>query len=104
MPKGFLYLVAVMDWHSRFVLSWRLSNTMDTHLCMEALEAAFAFGVPEVFNAAVSCAVDSPVGKERVTVPEATVVVLRLHNPKLVPGPNGPGAEVFRRQSLKTLL
>lgn len=50
MPNGFLYLMAVMDWHSRFVLSWRLSNTMDIHLCLEALEAAFAFGVPEIFN------------------------------------------------------
>jgi putative transposase len=38
--KGFVYLVAVMDWHSRFVLSWELSNTLDTHFCMEALERA----------------------------------------------------------------
>jgi putative transposase len=50
MPKGFLYLIAVMDWHSRFVLSWRLSNTMDTHFCMEALEAALSCGRPEIFN------------------------------------------------------
>ncbi|AGY58017.1 transposase [Gloeobacter kilaueensis JS1] len=50
MPKGFLYLIAVMDWHSRFVLSWQLSNTMDTHFCLEALEGALAFGKPEIFN------------------------------------------------------
>jgi putative transposase len=51
MQKGFLYLVAVMDWHSRKVLSWRLSNTMDTQFCIEALEEAIAtYGCPEIFN------------------------------------------------------
>ena len=48
---GFLYLVAVMDWATRFVLSWRLSNTMDAALCVEALEEALACGaVPDIFN------------------------------------------------------
>jgi putative transposase len=47
---GFLYLVAIMDWYSRFVLSWRLSNTMDTYFCMRALEEALAINCPEVFN------------------------------------------------------
>ena len=42
MPKGFFYLVAIMDWHSRKVLSWRLSNTMDAIFCVEALEEALA--------------------------------------------------------------
>jgi len=51
MKKGFVYLVAIMDWHSRRVLSWRLSNTMDVHFCTEALEEAMArFGAPELFN------------------------------------------------------
>ncbi len=51
MARGFLYLVAIMDWHSRRVLSWRLSNTMDVHFCLEALDEAIArFGVPEIFN------------------------------------------------------
>jgi putative transposase len=44
MHGGFLYLVAVMDWFSRFVLSWELSNTMETGFCLAALEAAFRFG------------------------------------------------------------
>lgn len=49
--RGFLYLVAIMDWHSRTVLSWRLSNTMDTAFCVEALEEALSFyGAPEIFN------------------------------------------------------
>jgi putative transposase len=49
--KGFLYLVAVIDWTSRAVLSWRLSNTMDASFCVEALEEALArYGRPEVFN------------------------------------------------------
>ncbi len=51
MRKGYLYLVAVMDWHSRKVLSWRLSNTMDVHFCIEALEEAIEhYGCPEIFN------------------------------------------------------
>jgi putative transposase len=49
--KGFWYLVAIMDWHSRKVLSWRLSNTMTTDFCVAALEEALAlFGPPEIFN------------------------------------------------------
>ena len=49
--RGFLYLVAVMDWASRAVLSWRLSNTMDASFCVAALEEALArFGKPEIFN------------------------------------------------------
>jgi putative transposase len=47
---GYLYLVAVMDWYSRYVLSWRLSNTLDGTFCLEALEDALADGQPEVFN------------------------------------------------------
>ncbi len=51
MAKGFCYLVAVMDWASRRVLSWRLSNTLDPSFCTEALEEALKnFGAPEVFN------------------------------------------------------
>lgn len=50
MRLGFLYLVAVMDWFSRYVLSWRLSNSMDVDFCVEALEEAFQFGKPEIFN------------------------------------------------------
>ena len=51
LGRGFLYLVAIMDWHSRAVLAWRLSNTMDTGFCVSALEAALArFGKPEIFN------------------------------------------------------
>ena len=50
MAQGFLYLVAIMDWHSRHVLTWKLSNTMDTDFCVTALEAALGKGRPEVFN------------------------------------------------------
>ena len=51
MRRGFLYLVAVMDWHSRKVLSWRLSNTMDTDFFVSALEEALAkHGSPDIFN------------------------------------------------------
>ena len=51
MARGFMYLVAVMDWNSRKVLSWRLSNTLDTDFCVEALEDAInRFGSPDIFN------------------------------------------------------
>jgi putative transposase len=51
MARGFLFLVAIMDWHSRCVLSWRLSNTLDSTFCLEALEEAIKTdGVPEIFN------------------------------------------------------
>lgn len=50
MPHGFLYLVAVMDWFSRYVLAWRVSNTMDVHFCLSALEAALCWGQPQIFN------------------------------------------------------
>jgi putative transposase len=51
MAKGFMYLVAIMDWHTRRVLSWRVSNTMDSDFCIEALEEALQrFGAPDIFN------------------------------------------------------
>ena len=51
MRKGFMYLIAIMDWHSRKVLSWRLSNTMDTDFCVAALEEALGkYGKPNIFN------------------------------------------------------
>ena len=51
VKKGFMYLVAIKDWYSRKVLSWRLSNTMDTHFCTLALEEALdKYGMPEIFN------------------------------------------------------
>jgi putative transposase len=50
MARGFLYLVAIMDWHSRYVLAWRLSNTLEVDFCMEALAEALSKGRPEVFN------------------------------------------------------
>jgi putative transposase len=51
LAKGFMYLVAIMDWHSRKVLSWRISNTLDAGFCLEALKEAISnYGSPEIFN------------------------------------------------------
>ena len=50
MARGFVYLVTVMDWHSRYVLSWRLSNTLEAGFCAEALMEALDRERPEVFN------------------------------------------------------
>lgn len=56
MARGFMYLIAVMDWATRKVLSWRLSNTLDTRFCVEALkEALFKYGAPEIFNTDQGC-------------------------------------------------
>jgi putative transposase len=56
MARGFMYLIAIMDWATRRVLSWRLSNTLDTKFCVEALkEALFKYGAPEIFNTDQGC-------------------------------------------------
>ena len=50
MANGFVYLTAVIDWFSRYVLSWRLSNTLDLGFCVEALQDALKQGIPDIFN------------------------------------------------------
>jgi putative transposase len=50
MARGFLYLVVIMDWYSRYVLAWRLSNTLDADCCVDALQEALLQGRPEIFN------------------------------------------------------
>lgn len=56
MRKGFLYLVAIMDWYSRKILSWKLSNSLDANFCVEALEEAIErYGRPEIFNSDQGC-------------------------------------------------
>jgi len=68
MRRGFLYLVAVMDWATRKVLSWRVSNTMDVDFCIEALEEALArFGRPEIFNTDQGSQFTSPQFTEKLT-------------------------------------
>jgi putative transposase len=50
MSRGFLYLVTIIDWYSRYVISWRLSNTLDAEFCVAALGEALSKGTPEIFN------------------------------------------------------
>ena len=50
LPHGFVYLVAILDWYSRYVLAWEVSNTMEVSFCLEALKAALRMGKPEMFN------------------------------------------------------
>jgi len=50
MPRGFMYLTAVIDWYSRYVLSWQLSNTLEGSFCVDTLEEALRYGTPEIFN------------------------------------------------------
>lgn len=55
LAKGFLYLVAILDWYSRYVVSWRLSNSLETSFCLEALDEALSSGCPEIFNSDQGC-------------------------------------------------
>jgi putative transposase len=55
MSRGFMYLVAILDWHSRYVVAWRLSNSLDSDFCVEALQAALALGQPQIFNTDQGC-------------------------------------------------
>jgi putative transposase len=55
MAYGFIYLLVIMDWFSRYVLSWRVSITLDVDFCMEALDAALAINRPEIFNSDQGC-------------------------------------------------
>jgi putative transposase len=50
MPTGFMYLTVILDWYSRYVLAWRLSNTLDSSFCLDALEEALTHRRPEIFN------------------------------------------------------
>ena len=50
MKKGFMYLTAVIDWRSRYIMSWELSNSMDSEFCIDALKRALECGTPEIFN------------------------------------------------------
>ena len=55
MSKGFLYLVVIMDWYSCYVLAWRLSNSLDSDFCVEALKEAFQKGRPEINKTRSRC-------------------------------------------------
>jgi putative transposase len=50
MKQGFLYLAAIIDWFSRYVLAWELSNSLETSFCLDAVERAFQSGKPAIFN------------------------------------------------------
>ncbi|AEK58271.1 integrase catalytic subunit [Acidithiobacillus caldus SM-1] len=74
LKQGFVYLVAIMDWYSRKVLSWRISNTMDTAFCVDCLEEALQrYGAPEIFN--------SDQGSQFTS--EAFVGVLKAHDVRI---------------------
>lgn len=71
LAHGFVYLMAVIDWYSRKVLAWRISNTLDGRFCVECLEQALlAFGIPEIFNTDQGCQFTS----------ESFTGVLKRHN------------------------
>jgi putative transposase len=55
MRRGFVYLVAIVDWFSRYVLSWELSNSLDVSFCIQALRSALRIGKPEIFNSDQGC-------------------------------------------------
>ena len=75
MKRGFLYLVAIMDWYSRKVLAWRLSNTLDTRFCLEALEEAIEHTgrKPRIFNTDQGCQFTSKEWTERIVELEISI-------------------------------
>lgn len=74
MPVGFMYLVAVIDWYSRFVLAWALSNTLETAFCLEALEGALSgYGPPGIFNTDQGSQFTSAAFTERLTAAEIAI-------------------------------
>ena len=86
MARGFMYLVAVMDWYSRRVLSWRVSNTLDSAFCVEALEEALArYGAPEIFNTDQGAQFTS----------EAFTDVLKTHGVAISMDGKGAGSTTF---------
>src|SRR5512144_2668168 len=60
MPVGFMYLVVIMDWFSRYVLAWELSNSLEVRFCLVALERALARRQPEIFNSDQGAQFTSP--------------------------------------------
>jgi putative transposase len=66
MPRGFLFLVAILDWYSRYVVAWMVSNTQDTAFCLETLEQAFTHGCPAIFNSDQGCQFTSTVFTTRL--------------------------------------
>jgi putative transposase len=66
LRSGFVYLVAVIDWYSRYVLSWALSNSLEVGFCLDALDAALAQGCPEIFNTDQGAQFTSPAFTERL--------------------------------------
>lgn len=73
MQKGFLYLMCVIDWYSRYILSWELSNTLQVEFCLEGLERALERGAPEVFNTDQGSQFTSPQWTSRVEAAGAQV-------------------------------
>jgi len=75
LGKGFAYLTAVMDWHSRYVIAWRLSNTLNADFCVECLKEALQYGKPEIFNTDQGCQFTSA---EFIKVLEDTKIAISM--------------------------
>jgi putative transposase len=91
MARGFVYLAAVVDWFSRKVLSWRLSITLETEFCLEAVEEAVArYGKPEIFNT----------GRGSQFTSIALTYLLTTHEIKISMDGKDLGGQCFCRASL----
>ena len=74
LKQGFVYLVAIMDWFSRYVISWEVSNSLDTHFCLSALEKALGKGfAPEIFNSDQGSQFTSEAFTSRLKAAEAQI-------------------------------
>lgn len=73
MHRGFMFLVAILDWYSRYVLAWVVSNTQDTTFCLDALEQAFTHGCPAIFNSDQGCQFTSAAFTSRLEAAEVQI-------------------------------
>jgi putative transposase len=73
MHRGFMFLVAILDWSSRYVLAWMVSNTQDTTFCLDALEQAFTHGCPAIFNSDQGCQFTSAAFTSRLEAAEVQI-------------------------------
>lgn len=76
LQGGFIYLTAIIDWHTRYVVAWELSNTLDAGFCVSTLERALSYGQPDVFNTDQGCQYTC---KEHVAVLEAKGISIGMN-------------------------
>ena len=86
MLQGFVYLVAIIDWYSRYILSWRVSISLEGEFCVAAIEEAMEkYGKPEIFNTDRVLTLKSSIKNKKVSFSQKFVLFLILFSPIILP-------------------